>query len=114
MNRYASGSAQGQDNMVRISRLIPASDVARRIKDSGGLQSSNERMSGDTFGTCMIIIGHAMSLEYGYKLSLEDYSSKRNTKCILAKGVACLIEQLHLQHLVLDEREGTLTYDIWY
>ena len=91
-----------------ISKLIPEENVLEH-----GVEWLHNRMSGDTTGLALSIIGNLMQLGKPYTACIKGYTHNTAMDMRLLDKVVEYVRVLGLQHFVFLKKDLKITYDIW-
>lgn len=89
-----------------ISKLIKNVDESR-------LSEYNNRMSGDTLGKSLRIVGGLMSLNTPYEISVKGLEQNEMMDLYLLRSIQDVIDSMGLHHFIIDKKNMSVKYDIW-
>ena len=96
------------------SKLIPAVNLIREALQFGEITHFEDRMTGDTTGMALQIIGKLMQLNTPYEISVEGLTCNTYMDEYLLQTIREKLDILGLKHFVLDKKNLTVKYDISY
>lgn len=89
--------------------------ISKLIKDVNPsyLDQYTNRMSGDTLGKSLRIVGGLMTLNTPYEISIRglEYNPKMDLR--LLRQIQDVIDSMGLKHFVIDKKNMSVKYDIW-
>lgn len=92
------------------SKLIPK----EVLEESCNMSNFAYRMSGDTFGSAIRIIGNLMKIDTNYHVDLNGIEDTKQMDTHVFNMAQDVVRSLGLKHFKFKKKDLTIHYDVWY